>query len=99
MGVSHAERGRRVLIAALFGVHPKNTAGGNLGSSMAGVVRVRGLTPSLERRFVALLEADGDDLAGHLRRAVSLTRSADIPLNWAQLLADVIPVKLKGEMR
>jgi len=93
--VSPQEQARHHLIAALFAGHPTDVhadAAGrasNLGHSMARVARLRGRTPSLEGRFVALLEADVEDVGEHLRRIVALARAAGVPLDWAQLLADL----------
>jgi CRISPR system Cascade subunit CasB len=77
------------LIAALHATHPAHAPGTNLGGTLARVARQRGLTPSLERRFTALLKADLEDLAGHLRRVIGLARDSRLPLDWAQLLADL----------
>jgi CRISPR system Cascade subunit CasB len=43
----------------------------------------------VERRFVALLNCHRDDLHVHLRHCVGLLRSKAIPVDWAQLLADI----------
>ena len=87
--VSQAEVARHHLIAALFAAHPAGAPEGNLGLTMAQIALRRRLTPSLERRFVALLEADAEDVGEHLRHIVYLARAADVPLHWAQLLADL----------
>jgi CRISPR system Cascade subunit CasB len=44
---------------------------------------------SMELRFVTLLKAGRDRLPDHLRHAISLLRAKDIPLDWAQLFADI----------
>ncbi len=46
------------------------------------------LDPAVERRFVALLNASGDGFATHLRYAVTLLKSHDQRIDWAQLLCD-----------
>lgn len=85
------------LIAALFGLHPKPWTGpterwlANLGASL------RRLAPNptdagaagVERRFVALLNADRVDLPVHLRHAVGLLRTQDQAVDWARLLSHV----------
>jgi CRISPR system Cascade subunit CasB len=43
----------------------------------------------VERRFVALLNCHQDDLDHHLRQAVSLLKSKDAPVDWAELLKDI----------
>ncbi len=49
------------------------------------------LDKSVERRFVALLNADdeGESFATHLRHAVSLLKSSDTRIHWVQLLLDL----------
>jgi CRISPR type I-E-associated protein CasB/Cse2 len=41
------------------------------------------------KRFIALVDSERDDLAGHLRQAVSLLNAHDIAVDWAQLLLDL----------
>lgn len=83
------------LVAALFALHPENTATGNLGTTLAALRQQGGHDgeDSLEKRFVALLNAHGDDLPEHLRHAISLARSkavpVPVPVNWSQLLYDL----------
>ncbi len=47
------------------------------------------LPDSLKRRMDALLSAPRADLFGHLRQVVSLLKSEEIPVDWAQLLSDL----------
>ena len=85
------------LVAALFAWHRGSWPEGdgadrrvtNLGASFA---RLRDQTESdsTEKRFAALLNCHRDDLPHHLRQAVGLLRSKDVPIDWAQLLRDVI---------
>jgi len=80
------------LVAGLFALHPAAGIEGNIGDTFARVKWARGsaeVEDSLEKRFVALLNAHADDLQNHLRHAVALAKTADVPLNWAQLLADL----------
>lgn len=44
------------------------------------------LPASLKRRVEALLAAPREDLYGHLRQAISLLKTEEIPVDWAQLL-------------
>lgn len=89
-------------VASLFAVHPSNTAAQhhNFGTTMRQVRHQRKTTApptgesadrfdAVERRFIALLRSHPDELADHLRHAVSLAKSADVPVNWAQLLRDL----------
>ena len=46
-------------------------------------------SPSIEKRFVALLNSDEEDLPNHLRQIISLLKSKEAPINWSQLLFDI----------
>lgn len=43
----------------------------------------------LDRRVMALLNADGEDVFTHLRYAVSLLRNSTIPVDWEKLIVDL----------
>ena len=75
------------LVAALFSLHPDPEGQGTLGKAFA---QISGESDSIEQRFNALLNCHRDDLPYHLRQAVSLLRSKDIPVNWRRLLWDVL---------
>lgn len=75
------------LVAALFALHPQPKGQGTLGSAFA---RISGGSDSIEQRFNALLNCHRDDLPYHLRQAVSLLRSKDVPVDWKRLLRDVL---------
>jgi len=76
-----------LLVAGLFALHPAS------GSSTlaAALRRVRDSTQSdsVEKRFVALLDAHPENLGPHLRHAVSLVRSSEIPIDWHDLLRTI----------
>jgi CRISPR system Cascade subunit CasB len=83
-------------VAALFAMHPASWDGAeearrrrNLGASLR---RLREATDSdgPERRMVALLNSNGDDLPEHLRAIVALLRGADVPIDWNQLAYDLL---------
>ena len=85
------------LIAPLFAWHqldwPRESSQGtspvhNLGASLARLRRAVD-SESIEQRFVALLNAHSDDLPNHLRHAVGLLKTRDLPIDWAQLLQDL----------
>jgi len=83
------------LVASLFGLHPTPWPGGghdawktNLGASFATLAGERG-QERVERRFVALLNSDREDLPSHLRHCIGLLRTDDVPVDWVQLLRDV----------
>ncbi|MCG3144750.1 MAG: CRISPR-associated protein Cse2 [Gammaproteobacteria bacterium] len=83
------------LVAGLFALHPESWAhkevdrqSTNFGASFAWL-KSKTDSDSIEKRLVALLDCHEDDLAEHLRHAVSLLRSKEIPVDWAQLLRDL----------
>lgn len=83
------------LVAGLFALHPaswRREEGDkrptNFGASFAWL-KSNTDSDSIEKRFVALLDCHEDDMAEHLRHAVSLLRSKDIPVDWLQLLRDL----------
>lgn len=75
------------LIASLVGLYPdaKQTPS-NLGVSLDSIEEK---SPSIEKRFVALLNSDKEDLPNHLRHIISLLKSKEAPINWSQLLSDI----------
>lgn len=81
------------LVAALLASHPVSWPGDayrtNLGASLRWACDRRSSPAAVERRFVATLNADADDLSDHLRHAVSLCRAEEVPVNWLQLLRDI----------
>jgi CRISPR system Cascade subunit CasB len=78
------------LVGSLFALNQSNCADGNIGTTFAQIRgRENEASDSLEKRFVALLNADAEDLPNHLRHAVSLAASKDVAINWAQLIADL----------
>lgn len=81
------------LIAALFAIHPgergQEEVTGNMGNHFLATVAVEDDRTSVERRFTALLAAHPDDLAFHLRQAVSFLEAKGVQINWHQLFFDV----------
>jgi len=84
-------------VAALFALYPGRSwrATGeaakretNLGASL-GVLAQE--SPSVERRFIALLNARAEELPHHLRNIISLLKSSkkEIRVDWAQLIEDI----------
>ncbi len=83
-------------VAALFGLYPSaswrrsedDKRPTNLGASLAILKNKNPDSDSIERRFVALLNADAEDLPTHLRHAVSLIKASDTPIliDWIKLL-------------
>lgn len=98
------DRARYYLVASLFASHPmpaETNANGepcNMGDVFADIVKaytsdVRknkdDARKSVERRFVAILNAHSDDLPRHLRHAVSLAKSKNVPVDYLSLLRDL----------
>ena len=75
------------LVAALFALHPQTGGEKTLGAAFA---KISGESESIEQRFSALLNCHRDDLPYHLRQAVSLLRSKEVPVDWQRLLRDVL---------
>lgn len=81
------------LIAALYGLHPKPAASGNLGDHFAQAKSQAGEAgaEAVERRFIALLDAHPDDLAFYLRQAISFLKGKEeTAVNYQRLLYDVM---------
>jgi CRISPR system Cascade subunit CasB len=83
------------LVGGLFALHPqswrKDKGDRNLTNLGASFARLGSEveSKSIEKRFVALLNCHEDDLAEHLRHAISLLRSKEIPVDWIELLKDL----------
>ncbi|KKN15997.1 hypothetical protein LCGC14_0980390 [marine sediment metagenome] len=77
------------LIASLFAYHPSSSTSGNMGDVFHKISISSGENNSLEQRFTALLRSNPEDLAIHIRQAVSLAKSKNIPINWHELFYDL----------
>lgn len=74
-------------VACLFGLHPTKPSDVGRAVTLAEVMRqLSEKSDSIEARFVALLQCHRDELLVHLRHAVGLARSNDIPLRWDDIL-------------
>lgn len=80
------------LIAALYAMHTDSANDGNLGDHFATQLDRKNpeRNDAIERRFIALLTAHPDDLHIYLRQGISFLRSKDTPVNWHQLMWDVL---------
>ncbi len=75
------------LTSALFADYsdaPPNA--GDLGRS---VKQISEKSDSIERRFVALLDADADDLHYYLRQMIDLLKANNVAVNWTELFKDI----------
>ena len=74
-----------ILVAGLFALHPSPGT-----RSLAAALRTCAQSSdSVALRFQALLDCDADDLPTHLRHAVSLVRSADLAIDYDDLLLTI----------
>lgn len=78
------------IVASLFALHSDPGGKGNMGYVFKRI-RANSDSESIEGRFKALLNSHGDELAHHLRHAVSLAKSKGVPIDWHQLYRDVHP--------
>jgi CRISPR system Cascade subunit CasB len=84
-------------IATLYGLYPSESRAGNQDNSNFGLsvselnkkINARTKSESIEKRFVALLNAHSDDLSDHLRQMVGLLKANKEEINWLQLLNDL----------
>lgn len=82
-------------VAACYALYPESTKAGNLGTVLrtiahheqAGEDALR----SFEGRFRRLITcSSAEDLLGHVRSVVQAARQRGIPINYAQLLEDLL---------
>lgn len=62
----------------------------SFGHAVAELYQARGETISIEARFIALLDADEEQLSNRLRQLVGLVHADDVRIGWAQLLKDIL---------
>ena len=80
------------LTAGLFALHPENSAKASFAAAVGTSARQRKKqrqSDSVERRFVALLDAEPESLPNMLRQAVSLLAADGLALDYAHLLDDL----------
>jgi CRISPR system Cascade subunit CasB len=78
------------LVAGLWAQHrgDRATDGRSLGAACAAHAASKKGSDSTERRFIALLDADRDQLPHRLRQMVALIKG--FPLDWDSLLRDLL---------
>lgn len=77
------------LIATLYAYHSSTSRSGNLGDVFRKIYLNKGKNPSIEQRFIALLRCNLEDLAYHLRQAIALAKSENLPIHWKELFYDL----------
>lgn len=75
------------ITATLFGLFPRHRGSRSLGTAFRPL---RAKSDSMEARFIALLNAHPDDLAVHLRHVIGLLKSNEQPIDFFQLLDDLL---------
>lgn len=75
------------VVAGLFALHPNNVPR-RLAASLGELMFRRG-SDSIEKRFIALLGADSDNLEQYLRQIVTLLAADDSGLDYVALLNDL----------
>lgn len=75
------------IVAALFAYYPD--APGNVGNLGDSIRRMKDDSDSIERRFVALLDSEAEDLPYYLRQIIGLLKSKEIAVNWNRLFKDI----------
>ena len=85
------------LVASLFALHqgraaPHPSISDSRRNSLGGsfqLVAKKTESGSIEKRFVAMLNASREELDSHLRHAIALLKAHEIGVDWAQLLHDL----------
>lgn len=80
------------LVAGLFALNPDQQKGRSFATAYGRLSEQRNRSDKsngIERRFIALLSADGESLPAHLRQAVSLLATDSIAFDYVRLLGDL----------
>lgn len=86
------------IVAALFAYYwEAKTNTGNLGASLKELQNKKkrrnpnadSKNDPIERRLVALLNAETDELPNYLRQIIGLLKSEDVAVNWQRLFEDI----------
>lgn len=84
-----ARRQAHYLVAGFYALHPQQQ-GVTLAKAMGILYRKQELSPSIESRFIALLESDSETLCEPLRHCITLLRSHELAIDYHSLLRDLI---------
>ena len=102
-GIGRSSGARAVrTVAALFAHHPQNSDTGNMGNTCRALCvsdehpweavdgTGRAVPPGpMSRKFIRLLESDAEEICERTARIVLYAKSRRIPVNYAQLEADL----------
>jgi CRISPR system Cascade subunit CasB len=82
------------LAASMYAFHPKSwprmsgdKSAHDLGASIRLAARLEG--GGIERRFAGVLACSEQELGIHLRHVVASLKSADVAIDWVQLISDL----------
>lgn len=78
------------LTAGLFALHPQHAKGRGIADAFGQVMKRRA-SPSIEKRFMAVLSAEAESMPHHLRQVVALLAADGIGFDYGALLADIEP--------
>ena len=81
------------LVAGLWALCQRRVTDTSNSVSLASALRrvsSQRSSKSIEKRFVALLDSDEDELPSRLRQSISIIAADSIPINWAGLLDDLL---------
>ena len=84
--------GFNFFLTDLVTAHPKisHDPKENLDQTIKRLYLAQNESPSIEKRFLAVLEADDDQLLQHLRHLVNLLKAKNLVVDWQLLLQDLI---------
>ncbi len=100
LSASEREEEAMCFVASLFAYHPLSwrsdgATATNIGSSLRVLAQTEmdpgdELPDRIESRLEAVIQSHRNDLPEHLRRIVGLLKAKEIPVDWAQLLHDIM---------
>lgn len=101
---AHERDARRLALYAVAGLFARHPLQGTQSLAAAlGELKARRQSPGIEARFIALLEADAENIVDYLRQAISLLAADGIGCDYARLLDDLSrwmnPVADHGQLR
>jgi CRISPR system Cascade subunit CasB len=90
-GFHEGDRRLVYLVAGLWALAARKGEGAplSLAEAFRRLAAASEASKSIEARFVALLDADADELGWRLRHAVTLVASKGIAIDWPRLLQDL----------
>jgi CRISPR system Cascade subunit CasB len=84
-------------IAGWYALHPKETTDGNMGDTFRKLLgdderkdfKSATAPGPVGKRFLHLLESEGDEIFDRISRIVMRAKSAEVPINYQQLYKDL----------